>query len=145
MESKIPLPTDNIYKFYALFSLLLLIFSVGAFVYNVQNSNSQVVEIYPELQELKNAKHLSHKDEARLEVLEAMYVAVKSDRSFYNKCLGALIGLALSGMAFGFIRWHVIVQPLQDEIARVQLELAKLQLEAIQADRDKRNAAVDKA
>ena len=29
MESKIPLPTDNIYKFYALFGLLLFIFAFG--------------------------------------------------------------------------------------------------------------------
>lgn len=30
MENKIPLPTDNIYKFYALFGLLLLVFTIGA-------------------------------------------------------------------------------------------------------------------
>jgi len=59
MESKIPLPTDNIYKFYALFSLLLLIFSLGAFLYVQQSANEQVIAILPELEVLKEAKELS--------------------------------------------------------------------------------------
>jgi len=36
MESKIPLPTDNIYKFYALFGLMLLI-TVPLFINWISN------------------------------------------------------------------------------------------------------------
>lgn len=70
MESKIPLPTDNIYKFYALFSLLLLIFSLGAGLYVQQSANEQVIAILPELEVLKEAKELSAKDEVTKQILE---------------------------------------------------------------------------
>jgi len=42
MESKIPLPTDNIYKFYALFGLLLFITSGLTVVWNSNTTNETI-------------------------------------------------------------------------------------------------------
>ncbi|MFG7342239.1 hypothetical protein [Stutzerimonas stutzeri] len=98
MESKIPLPTDNIYKFYALFSLLLLIFSLGAFLYVQQSANEQVIAILPELEVLKEAKELSTKDAVRKQILERQLEVIASDRKFFHRALGVLLGIAISDL-----------------------------------------------
>ncbi|WP_226687507.1 hypothetical protein [Stutzerimonas stutzeri] len=134
MESKIPLPTDNIYKFYALFSLLLLIFSLGAVLYVQKSANEQAIAILPDLEELKEAKELSTKDELRKQILERRLEVVLSDKKFYQKALGVIIGIAISGIWFGFSQWHKVIQPLQDEHAKIQLEISRLQLEKLKAE-----------
>lgn len=53
MESKIPLPTDNIYTFVALFSLVLLISSFGAIIFASNSSNAVVFEHWVELETLQ--------------------------------------------------------------------------------------------
>lgn len=53
MESKIPLPTDSIYKFLAMFSLLLVIFSVGAVIYASNSTNAVGFEHWVELEVLQ--------------------------------------------------------------------------------------------
>ncbi|GEM_PF-515423 len=134
MESKIPLPTDNIYKFYALFSLLLLVFTLGAFLYVQQTANGQVIEIFPELEVLKAAEELSPEEKVRKQILERQLEVIGSDRKFFNRTLSALLGVALSGIFFGFLRWHWFIQPLQDEQAKIQLEISRLQLEKLKAE-----------
>ncbi|MCQ2036578.1 hypothetical protein [Stutzerimonas kunmingensis] len=134
MESKIPLPTDNVYKFYALFSLLLLIFSLGAFLYVQQSANEQVIEILPELEVLKEVTEPSTKDAVRKQILERQLEVIASDRKFFNRSLGVIIGIAISGICFGFLRWHWVIQPLQDEQAKIQLEISRLQLEKLKAE-----------
>ena len=134
MESKIPLPTDNIYKFYALFSLLLLIFSLGAVLYVQQSANEQVIAILPELEVLKEAKELSAKDEVTKQILERKLEVVASDRKFFSKVLGGSLALAITGIVYGFRRWHKVIQPLQDEHANIQLEISRLQLEKLKAE-----------
>jgi hypothetical protein len=130
MESRIPLPTDNIYKFYALFGLLLLIFSCGAFIYTNQSSNAQAVEAFIELETVKSMATLDKVDEARIEVLERKLEAIKSNKQFYLKGIGILGGIAISMLIWGFAKWHLDIQPMQDEIARLQLE--KLRAEVAQ-------------
>ncbi|MGE4477185.1 MAG: hypothetical protein AB7E18_18090 [Stutzerimonas sp.] len=134
MESKIPLPTDNIYKFYALFSLLLLIFSLGAFLYVQASANEQVIAILPELEVLKEAKELSLKDKVSKQILERKLEVIASDRAFFHKALGVIFGVAIFGIWFGFSQWHKVIQPLQDEHAKIQLEISRLQLEKLKAE-----------
>ena len=44
MEDKIPIPTDNIYKFYALFGLVLFIFCAGSFIFVQEKTNDLLVQ-----------------------------------------------------------------------------------------------------
>jgi len=144
MESKIPLPTDNIYKFYALFALFVFIFSVGAILYVNQTHNDRVLILYPELEALKKSEDLPPRDQTRRDLLERLLEVQKADLKFYKNTLGFLSGLAFWGMMFGFWRWHRDVQPRIDEANRVQLEIAKLQLAKLQAEIAPAEGAVDK-
>lgn len=140
MESKIPLPTDNIFKFYALFSLFLFVFSIAAVIYTTQASNDRVLRFYPELEGLRQTKVLTPHDEARKAVLERLFEVQKADKKFYMHGLGVLAGLSFWGMLYGFWRWHREVQPRLDEASRVQLEIAKLQLVRLQAEIARENS-----
>lgn len=144
MESKIPLPTDNIYKFYALFSLFVFVFSIGALIYVNQANNDRVLRIYPELAALKQAKELSSQDEVRKVLLERLMDVQKSDQKVYKYTLSALIGMTFWSMIFGFWRWHREVQPRIDEANRIQLEISKLQLAKLQAEVAPGEGAVDR-
>ncbi|TWC30198.1 hypothetical protein FBY03_12521 [Pseudomonas sp. SJZ079] len=134
MESKLPVPTDNIFKFYALFSLLLFIFSVGSLLYVQQSINDLVFENLEEVEALRQQEGLTPPQELRKALLERKLEVATSNRGFFNKALGVLIGLAICGMFYGFRKWHTDVQPVVDETSRIQLQIAKLQLEKLQAD-----------
>lgn len=125
MESRIPLPTDNIYKFYALFGLLLAIFGAGATIYVNKSTNDLAFAIAVEYETLKADPARSVSQETRFQVLEKKLEIARSDKKFFSYGLGVVIGLGLIMVWYGFKRWHTEVQPIQDEIARLTLEKLK--------------------
>lgn len=134
MQDKIPIPTDNIYKFYALFSLLLLIFSVAATLYVVNYTNDVIFKNAVEIEELKQRSPPTSPQQIRLAVLERQVEIAKSDRKAYWTVLGGIFVLSLLGMSYGFSKWHKKVQPLNDEMMRVQVEIAQLQLAKLKVE-----------
>ncbi|ARU87463.1 hypothetical protein [Pseudomonas sp. M30-35] len=134
MESKLPVPTDNIFKFYALFGLLLIIFSLSAVVYVTQSTNTLLFSSLVELGELKEQKEPRQSVQVRIAGLERLVEVGKSNRTFYNITLGLLLGVGGMISYYGFSCWHRIIQPVIDETQKVQLEIAKLQLMKLQAE-----------
>jgi len=134
MESRIPVPTDNIYKFYALFGLLLFIFCCGALIYVIRSSNEVAYTSLPELEGLKQKERLTPAEEARIVLLQRKLDITTSDKTFFTISLGLFAGVAIILMIFGFVRWHRQVQPVADETAKTQLEIAKLQLEKLRRE-----------
>lgn len=134
MESKLPVPTDNIFKFYALFSLLLFVFSIGAVLYIQQSTNQLAFENLEEVEALKQLETRTPQQDLRKALLERMLEVANENKGYFNKALGALIGLSICGMFYGFRKWHLDVQPVVDEAARVQLEISKLQLAKLRAE-----------
>lgn len=122
MENKIPIPTDNIFKFYALFGLALFMFSAGSIIFVNHSTNELIFQSSIELGGLRQMQNPSPTDAAKKQVLEKRLEVAGADRMFYIRCLGWLAGGAISLMVCGFIRWHTKVQPVQDEMARLQLE-----------------------
>jgi hypothetical protein len=130
MESRIPLPTDNIYKFYALFGLLLLIFGLSATIYTTKSTNEFMVTAVVDLEELKSIVLPSIRETARRQILQRQIEVAKSDKEFFRWASSGVGGIGLALMIFGFKKWHVEVQPTLDEIA--QLQLLKLRYEVDQ-------------
>ena len=137
MQDKISIPTDNIYKFYALFSLLLLVFSLSAVIYVNKSTNDIIIKNLVEIETLKQENPPTRPQLIRQAALERQVEIATSDKSFYLYALGGLIGLSWLGMYYGFRKWHKEVQPLNDEMARIQLEIAKLQLAKLKAAEEK--------
>lgn len=128
MESKIPLPTDNIYKFYALFGLVLLVTSIAAFVYVHKTTNEMAFEAYIEYEELDTKEHPTPVEKKRKELIEKRLEIAVKDRDFYNYAISALIGVGIFCVGFGFWKWETVVQPRQDSLLDLQIEKARHEL-----------------
>ncbi len=127
MDSRIPLPTDNIFKFYALFGLLLIIFGVGATLYSNKSTNDFIFQIAVEYETLDADPVRTLEQEARFQLLKQKLELNKKNKKFYLCGLGAIVGVGVLMLFYGFKKWHTEIQPIQDEISR--LNLKKLQQE----------------
>ncbi|MEJ1378147.1 MAG: hypothetical protein RPU32_09290 [Candidatus Sedimenticola sp. (ex Thyasira tokunagai)] len=125
MENRIPLPTDNIYKFYALFGLLLAMFGTGATLYVNKSTNDLVFKIAVEYETLKADPVRSVSQEARFQVLQKKLEIAGKDKNLFLFGLSVVIGVGILMMWYGFKKWHTEVQPIQDEMARLSLKKLK--------------------
>lgn len=128
MESKIPLPTDNIYKFYALFGLLLFISSSLSVIWVVNTTNENVHRFIQEYETIPGNEAAKEKSSLG-KFIESRVDGQISDRDFFNKVLGGTIGISILVMFYGFRQWHTKIQPKQDEYFDLQLEKLKLEIE----------------
>ncbi len=133
MESKIPLPTDNIYKFYALFGLLLFITSGLTVVWNSTTTNKTIHSLVKEYEELPGSTE--EKEQSTLgKIIEVRIDVAMQDRKFFNIVLGAICGGALCLLFYGLKEWHTKIQPKQDEYFELQLAKLKKEIESIKAN-----------
>lgn len=132
MESKIPLPTDNIYKFYALFGLLLFITGIASLVYTQKTTNALLFDAIVTYEELDKKEHPSAVEVKKKELLQRQMEIAVADKDLFTKALGGLIGIAICLMSVGFWRWHTVVQPKQDELLDLQIQKAKHDLQESQ-------------
>lgn len=128
MENKIPLPTDNIYKFYALFGLLIIFFGFGSTLYVNKSTNDLLFGSAVELEILKSEENRSSPKEVKLELLIRKIEIAKKDKKFYTASLGIIIAIGIMMVCYGFKKWHTEVQPVQDEIAKLSLQKLKREL-----------------
>ena len=134
MESNISVPTDNVYKFYAIFSLLVLIFSMGAVLYLNRTTNDLAFNSVVELESLKTAPGPPSLDAKKKGVIEERLEIAVKNKTFFLYSLSVISGVAVFGLIYGFAKWHKDLQPVIDETAKVQLEIAKLQLEKMKRE-----------
>jgi len=127
MESRIPLPTDNIYKFYALFGLLVFIFSIGGVIAVQRSTNDFMYKSLIDLEAVKSLEKPTAADTIKKQLLERLIDVAKSDKDYFNNSLSGLAAVGFFLMGFGFFKWHREIQPLQDEM--LSLQVAKLRRE----------------
>ena len=127
MNSKIPLPTDNIYKFYALFGLMLFVFGVGSIIYVNQSTNNQVYAIIIEYNTLKNTPQQvrTSTEEATLQLLDKKLDDAVFSKVFYSWAISGIIVFGILMIWYGFRAWHTVIQPMQDEITRLNIKKLK--------------------
>jgi len=134
MESRIPVPTDNIFKFYALFGLLLFVFSCGSILYVTRSSNEVVFAVAPELDGLKQIAQPTRSDSLRIALLEKKLEITKADKNFFLNAVGIIVAVAVLLIVYGFSQWHTKVQPMLDRTTKAQTEIAELQLLKLQRE-----------
>ncbi len=125
MDNRIPLPTDNIFKFYALFGLLLVIFGIGSTLYVSKTTNDLAFEVAVEYETLKANPVRSVSEETRFLVLQKKLEIAKTNKNVLLSGLGIVIGVGIFMVGYGFKKWHTEIQPLQDEMARLSLKKLK--------------------
>src|SRR6266566_2278755 len=114
MESRIPIATDNIYKFYALFGLFVFISSFVTFTYVYTYYYELSYKNAMELEVLNAKTDLSQEENIRKKILEARMKIDVSNKYAYTAILCAVGALGVLGIIYGFTQWHSKVQPKQD-------------------------------
>lgn len=142
MLDRVPVPTDNVYKFYALFSLVALVFCVWLFFSKHAEKNAIASQNYPEIAEIKAIKEPTAAQVAKLEVLEQQIEVAKADKKIIDTLLGVLIGCSLWLMGYGFLKWHKEIQPVIDASQKAQLEILQLQVEQLKLQNEKLAASL---
>jgi hypothetical protein len=134
LTPSIPVPTDNIYKFSALFGLVLIVSGVFSFSATYTLSLEKKIK-YVEAMIVLEAKPSRTKLEDDTLALNRRLVEVtRSNEQTANYGLGVLIALGIVLSVYGALGWHKIIQPRDDEITRLQrdkleAEIAKLRAE----------------
>jgi hypothetical protein len=127
MESKIPLPTDNIYKFYALFGLLLFITAVVGVVVVNTSAAEKIHLLVKEYQEI-GGDAASKESNPLAKIIEKRLDVTVKNKEFFYQALGVLIAFAMYLMFYGFVQWHKKIQPRQDELLDLQIERLRLEV-----------------
>ena len=128
MQGKLPLPTDNIYKFYALFGLVLLIFSLSSCLYINKTTNDLIYKAIVDIETINQVDKKTHLQKVKQRTLERKLEVAIADKEFHLYAAGVLAGLSILLMYYGFTSWHKIVQPQQDELTRLTIKKLKAEL-----------------
>ena len=128
MESKIPLPTDNIYKFYALFGLMLLITSIVGIVWVGTSTNEKLYSLVKEYEAIPGTQEEKEKNDLAKVIEQLMVVQAESKKS---STIGLTVMAVIAAllMLYGFDRWHTKIQPKQDEYFELQLQKLRREVE----------------
>lgn len=137
MESRIPLPTDNLFKFIALFAMFVFVSSFVTMLYQTEKTNELIFTTYVEQAALSDKEKPTASDEARKLMLEKRLDLALSDKLFFRWLLAGVAAIAFWSAVYGFFRWHRHVQPMLDEAQRIQIDIAKLNLIKLQIEVEK--------
>lgn len=134
MTPTIPIPTDHVYKFYALCGLSIAISSLIALIYLIDRYNERIEKNYLQWEILNRMDNLSQEDEVRKSVLKAKLDVDRLDRSAIPWALGSIGGVGGAMMLLGFIPWHKTLQRNQDKL--LELQIKKIEREILALDRE---------
>ena len=134
MENHIPLPTDSLYKFCALFGILIVIVFGGASIYLNTKTNATLIELAIDYETLKSIEERTKVQETEFKLVERQIEIAVSDKNAFMYFISAFIVLGLFLLVYGFSKCYKIVQPIQDETARLNLEKLRNEVEKLKAD-----------
>lgn len=125
MEKLIPLPTDSLYKFCAMFGLLIIIFCIGSLLYVNESTNNFIFEVAIDYDLLKKNKNRTEIEAAQFDLLEKKFNLIKENKSFYSNSIVLLFVFGILMTSYGFKQWYLLIQPSQDEIIRLTIKKLK--------------------
>ncbi|WP_413284237.1 hypothetical protein [Vibrio sp. MA40-2] len=139
IRASAPLPTDNIYKFFALFGLVIMVTGCVMFSSMHEQYNERIYSAFLEASRLEQIEKPSALQEKQLEVAETRYEISISDKGFYVTISGIITALGVILMILGFYHWMMYIQPEADRFLKVRLEKAELELLREETELEKAN------
>jgi hypothetical protein len=131
MQSTVPIATDHIYKFYALFGLSLFISAGLTLAYLHVHFVNLLYQESVDLQVLEAKSDLSQEEKIRKDNLVAKIGHDKSLQLMHPKILGNIAGIGLILIVYGFYKWHVKIQPKHDMLVDLQIEKIKFEISTL--------------
>lgn len=121
MQPNVPIPTESLYKFAALFGLALIITAIIGWLYMHRSLNEEVTTLAREYVTLEASDSKS----PMLPILQRRIDVAGSDRDIYSFGLGVVLVTAGLLSAWGFGRWRQKIQPLHDRLLELQVAQAE--------------------
>jgi len=121
MTPKLPVPTDNVYKFYALFGLVILISSAFGTVYTTDVTNQRIFEIFTQIGEYKEDGEISSFEEGQIQMLEQLRDVAISNKELTLDVLAWSFAISLYVMGYGFYKWHMTIQRRDDRLTELKI------------------------
>ncbi|GGC09145.1 hypothetical protein GCM10007205_17870 [Oxalicibacterium flavum] len=114
---------------------MLFIFTIGSTLYVSNSTNTLLFEAYVELETAKSIEQTTPAINAQRKMLERKIEIATKNKKFFIQ--GLMLISAISGwlMFYGFLKWHREIQPIQDEIARLQRDKLRIEIDSIMLDR----------
>lgn len=127
MNSKLAIPTDNIYKFEAIFGLALLITSLLALNFSLGNHVDKLFDASIQMESIKEAAKRMNLESAYVDTLTAALLL-----SVTGSFLGCLVGVICS--IYGFHNWKTIVQSVDDEVKKLEKEKLDIEIKILKEE-----------
>ena len=133
MQPNIPVPTDNIYKFLALFGIIMFISGLWGLAYFAEKYNELGYENYLELEliNIKIKKDATPEDITRRTVLEWYAKAIRRYWTIFEYSFTACAAFGFFLSVFGYYSWFRNVQPNQDELLNLQIEKMRREIQVL--------------
>lgn len=93
--------------------------------------NKILIDAAIELQTLQSIESPSSVDAIKLQLLERQIEITLQNKDFYKYSLAIIAAVGFHLMYYGFRKWHREIQPIQDEIARLQRDKLKIEIAAL--------------
>ena len=122
MTPKLPVPTDNVYKFYVLFGLVILISSAFGSIYVTDLTNNRIFEIYTQIGKYKEDGEISSFEEGQIQMLEKLKEVALANKDIYGIVLAWSFATSLYVMAYGFYKWHMTIQRRDDRLIELKIK-----------------------
>jgi hypothetical protein len=138
MTPSMPVATDNIYKFAALFGLALLISVILVGTYVPDKYGEPAFNDALELKILQSKDNLSKEETIKKTLLEEKVRLFDgfARQIIYGAAVFMLIGAFL--LVWGGIAWWWKVQPKQDELLNLQIEKMKREIQVLEKQLEKK-------
>ncbi len=135
MDPRIPVPTDNIYKFLATFGLVVMVVSLTLSFVNSRTTNQVIFENAQAYYDLKSTDDPLLKE--REELLDKQIQVAVDNREVGKWLLAAIFTIGFYSSCFGFYRWYRKVQPIHDDILSLQKEKLELEIKSLNKSQER--------
>ena len=121
MTPKLPVPTDNVYKFYALFGLVILLSSAFGIIYATDLTNKRIFEIHTQIGQYKEDGEISSFEEGQIQMLEKLNEVALTNKELYMTVLAWSFAISIYVMMYGFYKWHMTIQRMDDRLTELKI------------------------
>jgi hypothetical protein len=131
MTPSMPIATDNIYKFAALFGVAILISVILAVSYLQEKNGELAFNNLLELEVLKSKDTLSKEETVKRNLLEEKDKALTRHMKLIVRIFSISLWIGIFFLLWGGINWWRKVQPKQDELLNLQIEKTKREIQVL--------------
>lgn len=133
MNTSLPIPTDNIYKFACFFGLALIVSAIFSYASIYTASLDRKIRYFETVTALEGKSPRTKGEDDLLAMNKRLIEVTKDNEQTASMVVGGAIGLGLTLSVFGALKWYRVIQPRDDRIATLQREKLEAEIAKLRA------------